>query len=309
MEQAMWHGILAVNKERGLTSHQVVARLRRILNQKEIGHTGTLDPNATGVLVTGLGQATRSLNFLHDERKRYRAEIILGQATDTQDASGAVISEKTDFSIGSSQLESTIRQFIGEIRQIPPMYSAVKVGGQKLYDLARQGIEISRDAREIKVFHWQVLNGEPNYGFKSSIHCDIICSKGTYIRTLIHDLGSLLGCGAHMGKLVRLQSGDFQLEDAHTLDEITGYYTQGRLNELLISMNTALHHLFPIWLTDEDLPKVLNGGKISFEKYSGDVSPGDFGKVLDRFSNLIAVVQLTDAGTHCFWQPVKVFRY
>jgi tRNA pseudouridine55 synthase len=305
----MWHGILVINKERGLTSHQVIAKLRRILNQKEIGHTGTLDPEATGVLVMGLGQATRSLSFLDDNRKRYRAEIILGQATDTQDASGAIIAEKTDFSIKASDLESALHQFMGEIDQIPPMYSAVKVGGQKLYDLARQGLTIHREARIIKILNWQILNLQTAYGYRSSIECEITCSKGTYIRTLIHDLGSLLGCGAHMGSLVRLQSGDFQLDDAHTLDEITGYYVQGRLSDILIPLNTALHHLFPIWLADEDLPKIINGGKISFEKYSGDYSPGVFGRVLDRFSNLIAIVQLTDAGTHLFWQPVKVFKY
>jgi tRNA pseudouridine55 synthase len=305
----MWHGILVVNKERGLTSHQVVAKLRRILSQKAIGHTGTLDPEATGVLVMGLGQATRSLFFLNDDWKRYRAEIVLGQATDTQDASGAITAEKTGFSVKAFELESVLRQFIGTSDQIPPMYSAVKVKGQKLYDLARQGAEIDRVARKIKVVNWQLLNPQAEYGYKSVIECEITCSKGTYIRTLIHDLGCLLGCGAHMGSLIRLQSGDFQLEDAHTLEQIADYYVRGRFGDLVISMNTALHHLFPIWLADEDLPKISHGGKISFEKYSGDVSPGILGRVLDRFSNLIAIVQLTDAGTHLFWQPVKVFKY
>jgi tRNA pseudouridine55 synthase len=305
----MWHGILVINKERGLTSHQVIAKLRRILGQKAIGHTGTLDPEATGVLVMGLGQATRSLIFLNDDWKRYRAEIILGQATDTQDATGAIITEKTGFTIKASELESVLRQFTGTIDQIPPMYSAVKVKGQKLYDLARRGEEIDRDARKIKVLNWQLFNPQTEYGYKSVIDCEITCSKGTYIRTLIHDLGSRLGCGAHMGNLIRLQSGDFQLEDAHTLDQIADYYVRGRFGDLLISMNTALHHLFPIWLSDEDIPKIIHGGKISFEKYSGDVPSGTLGRVLDGFSSLIAIVQLTDAGTHLFWQPVKVFKY
>lgn len=305
----MWHGILIINKERGMTSHQAIAKLRRILNQKEIGHTGTLDPEATGVLVAGLGQATRSLFFLNDERKRYRAEIILGQATDTQDSSGAVISESADFSIDAARLQTAIDRFTGTVEQIPPMYSAVKVQGKKLYDLARQGLVIDREPRKIKVFNWRVLHPKPAYGYRSSIDCEITCSKGAYIRTLIHDLGILLGCGAHMGSLVRLQSGDFQLEDSHTLDQIAEYYSRGRLGDLLISMNTALHDLFPIRLAGEDLPKVINGGKISFEKYPGELSPGALGKVLDRFSNLIAIVQLTDAGTHYYWQPVKVFKF
>lgn len=305
----MWHGILIINKERGMTSHQAIAKLRRILGQKEIGHTGTLDPEAVGVLVTGLGQATRSLFFLNDERKRYQAEIILGQATDTQDATGTIIAETKDFSIDLTKLRRTLEEYIGAIEQIPPMYSAVKVHGQKLYDLARQGLVVEREPRKINVYNWQIINPKSAYGFRASIECEITCSKGTYIRTLIHDLGNRLGCGAHMGNLVRLQSGDFQLEDAHTLEEIAEYHAQGRLGNLLISLNTALHHLFPIRLAAEDLPKIIHGGKISFEKYSGDVSPGDFGKVLDRFSNLIAIVQLTDAGTHRFWQPVKVFKY
>ncbi len=305
----MWHGILVVNKERGVTSHHVVVKLRQVLSQKAIGHTGTLDPEATGVLVVGLGQATRSLPFLNESVKVYRAEIVLGRATDTQDATGTVTAEKRDFFISASELEKALRQLTGEIGQIPPMFSAVKVNGQKLYDLARQGLEIHRNSRIIKVHHWHILNPQAGYEYQSRIQCAITCSKGTYVRTLIHDLGVLLGCGAHMGSLIRLKSGDFQLEDAHTFARIEDYYKRGQFAELLISMNTALSHLFPIWVRDEDLVKINNGGKLSFDKYPGDLKVGALGRIVDQFSNVIAVVQLENAGTHLFWQPVKVFKY
>jgi tRNA pseudouridine55 synthase len=305
----MWHGILIINKERGFTSHQVIAKLRRVLNQKTIGHTGTLDPEATGVLVVGLGQATRSFPFLNESIKVYRAEIILGQTTDTQDATGTVIGEASEFSINRIELEPALAKLTGEIEQIPPMFSAVKVGGRKLYDLARKGEEIDRKARKIHVFDWRILNLDAQYGFRSRIDCEITCSKGTYIRTLIHDLGIILGCGAHMGNLIRLQSGDFRLEDADTIPQIEDYYQRGQFTRLLISMRTALHHLFSIWLMDEDLIKISNGGKISFAKYPCDLPAGSLGQVMDRDSNTIAIVKLEDAGTYRFWQPVKVFKY
>lgn len=305
----MWHGILVINKEKGITSHQVIAKLRRILTQKTIGHTGTLDPEATGVLVVGLGQATRSLFFINDAVKRYYAEIILGQATDTQDASGAVIREMTNLSVNSTELTVVISQFTGVIEQIPPMYSAVKVNGRKLYDLARQGHEIERAPRKIKVFNWRILSPPIIYGYKSIIDCEITCSKGTYIRTLIHDLGQRLGCGAHMGNLTRLQSGDFRLEDAVTLAEVESYCQQGRLSEILVPVGQALHHLFPIWPTDEDLNKVIHGGKISFEKYPCELPIGSMGRILDRLSKPIAIVRLSDTGAYRYWQPIKVFQY
>ena len=152
----MWHGILTINKERGLTSHQVIAKLRRILSQTEIGHTGTLDPEAEGVLVVGLGQATRSFSFLDESIKVYRAEIILGQQTDTQDASGKIIAEHPETDLRIEVIQKTIAEFIGNIRQKPPMYSAVKLHGKKLYELARQGVTVERNERPITVYSWTI---------------------------------------------------------------------------------------------------------------------------------------------------------
>jgi tRNA pseudouridine55 synthase len=305
----MWHGILIIDKERGLTSHQLVARLRRILKQSEVGHTGTLDPEATGVLVVGLGQATRSFMFLNETIKIYRAEIIIGQATDTQDATGRVLAEKPESVIGLDQLQVAITPLTGEIDQIPPMFSAVKIDGHKLYDLARRGEVVDRKARKIKVWNWSILDPQASYGYRQSVLVEITCSKGTYVRTLIHDLGEQLGCGAHMGKLVRLKSGDFSLDDSVTADQVQEYFVQGRMGEIIVSLNTALSHLHPIWLQEDDLEKVAHGGKLSFSKYPYEAPPDTPARVLDRFSKVIAVVQLSGAGLNRFWQPVKVFNY
>jgi tRNA pseudouridine55 synthase len=306
----MWHGILIVNKERGLTSHQVIAKLRRILRQKEIGHTGTLDPEAEGVLVVGLGQATRSFSFLDESVKTYRAEVILGRRTETQDASGRIITEHLETNVSLEILKQAIKELTGDIRQIPPMYSAVKINGQKLYDLARQGVTVERGARPITVYSWVIEGPKSNYGFKESFVSVISCSKGTYIRTLIDDLGERLGCGAHMGSLLRLQSGIFQLEQGVTLDQLNDLVQEGRLNERIISITEALRHLPSLYLEQEDLFKVNNGGKLSFYKYDKIVPTNGLVKALETGSDqTIAILKLMDNGSYQFWQPVKVFRY
>lgn len=303
----MWHGFLVINKERGMTSHQVIACLRRILGQTQIGHSGTLDPEATGVLVVGLGEATRSFQFLNEEKKVYRGEIILGQSTDTQDATGAVLTQKTDFLLTLAEIQNAIRNLTGEIEQIPPMYSAVKVKGKKLYEIARTGQEIPRPSRKITVRQWTVLNPQPNYQFKDSIFCEIDCSKGTYIRTLIHDLGANLNCGAHMGELTRLASGFFMLDRALTLTEVQEVLELGKLKEKIIPINQALNHLPTITLADEDISKVKNGGKLSYYRYQVAVNISEPIKIVNDDS-LIAIAELKEENDHRYWQPVKVFH-
>lgn len=305
----MWHGILVINKERGLTSHQVIADLRRILAQTEVGHTGTLDPEATGVLVVGLGEATRSFIFLNEAVKVYRAEFVLGQTTDTQDVAGKIITEKPETLINPDELGRSIGELSGEILQTPPMYSAVKVNGRKLYELARDGLEVERQPRKIKVFNWSILNPKPSYGFRERIVSEITCSKGTYIRTLVHDLGIKLGCGAHLVDLVRLKSGNFSLEDAAPVAQVREYFAGGRLGEILFSLNTALSHLVPLWIQDDDLDKIKHGGKLSFFKYRNETPPGTIGRALDQHSQVLAIVELRDNGSYLYWQPVKVFNY
>ena len=300
----MIHGFLNINKERGCTSHQVVAQIRRILHQAEAGHSGTLDPEATGVLVVGLGQATRSFSFLNENIKIYRAELIFGLTTDSQDATGSIRTEMPDTDFTVADLQQQISFFTGELRQLPPMYSAVKVRGQKLYELARQGMEVEREPRLINVYQWRLLNPATHYQCRDTTWCEITCSKGTYIRTLIHDLGQALGCGACMGQLVRLQSGNFSIRDAVTVSDVKEYFEQGRLGELLVSLNLALDHLAPLWVGAEDLAKVRNGGKLSYGKYPVDAI---IARVLDQTSHVIAIVQRHQDETHSYWQPVKVF--
>ena len=306
----MWHGIIVINKERGLTSHQVIAKLRRILNQKEIGHTGTLDPDAEGVLVVGLGQATRSFSFLDESTKVYRAEIILGQQTDTQDSSGKVIATHPGTELTTAVIQKTITNFIGDIWQKPPMYSAVKLHGQKLYDLARQGITVERNDRPITVYSWTIESPKDKYGFREGFISEITCSKGTYIRTLINDLGNELGCGAHMGDLIRIQSGDFQLDAAVTLERVSKCVSNGCFEDLLIPISEVLSHLPSIYPEDSDLQKVKNGGKLSFNKYHEVAIVGSLAKAVEESANTtVAILSLNDNGSYLFWQPIKVFRY
>jgi tRNA pseudouridine55 synthase len=305
----MQHGIIIINKGRGLTSHQVVANLRRMLKQTAIGHTGTLDPEATGVLVVGLGEATRSFSFLEESIKIYDAEVILGSSTDTQDATGKIIQEQPDTFVCLADLQTAISELTGTISQMPPMFSAVKVHGRKLYDLARQGLEVERNPRVINISSWKLLNSKSVYGFRDSLLVRITCSKGTYIRTLIHDLGCKLGVGAHMGSLVRIQSGNFNLDDALTLDRVQELLDNRTLAQYLIPLYKALDHLDTLQPSDEDLKKVLHGGKLSFQKYGCEVPPGTLVKVLNPALQVIAVLKLTDAGEYLYWQPVKVFNY
>ncbi len=306
----MRHGILIINKERGLTSHQVISKLRRILNQTEIGHTGTLDPDAEGVLVVGLGQATRSFSFLDESVKAYRAEIILGQQTDTQDASGKVIVEQLGTDLTIDMIQNMINEFRGNIRQKPPMYSAVKLHGQKLYDLARQGLTVERNERPVTVYSWTIENPKRKYGFKDRFISEITCSKGTYIRTLINDLGERLGCGAHMGSLLRLQSGNFRLDAAVTLEQVSKWVDNGCLNDLLIPISKVLSHLPSIYPEDSDLQKVKNGGKLSYKKYNEASISGSLAKAVEEGTDkTVAILSLKDNGSYQFWQPIKVFRY
>ncbi|HOP75691.1 MAG TPA: tRNA pseudouridine(55) synthase TruB [Bacillota bacterium] len=305
----MWHGILVIHKERGVTSHQVVARLRRLLGQSAIGHSGTLDPEATGVLVIGLGEGTRSFQFLNESEKVYKAEVIFGQATDTQDATGTVLWEKPEMCLTPAEIESAVRELTGTIDQMPPMYSAVKIQGKKLYELARAGMDVERQSRKITVYEWTSHYEQPVYGFGQRLMVTIRCSKGTYIRTLVHDLGMKLGCGAHMGSLVRLSSGDFTLEQALTLEQVEQCLNAGTLLQKIIPLTEALSHLKSILPKTEDLKKICNGGKLSFYRYPAPVEPGALAKVVGDENRLMAIVRLEDNGNYRFWQPMKVFRY
>ncbi len=257
------NGILVINKEPGYTSHDVVNCVRKIVGMKRVGHTGTLDPDATGVLPVCLGTATRVSDMLMQTDKEYVAGFLLGVETDTQDSSGTVLCRR-DVSVSEAQLRQVVSQFVGEISQIPPMYSAVKIGGKKLYELARKGVEVERVPRQVTVHALNVQAFEKNQGTLL-----IRCSKGTYVRTLIHDIGQALGCGACMTRLVRTKSSIFSLEDAVSLKQLETLVKAGALLDALIETDRVFLDL-PAWTADEAAARrFLNGARTTVPLAAG----------------------------------------
>ena len=221
------NGILLIDKPRDWTSSDVVAKLRGILHERRIGHSGTLDPMATGLLVVFVGRATRAVEFAESHDKRYRAGLRLGIATDTQDITGNQIGGEPR-EVSEAELEKTLECFRGDILQVPPMYSAIKVGGKKLYEIARRGGEVERKPRAVHIASLQLLGREDD-----DFLLDVQCSKGTYIRTLCHDIGQKLGCGGCMSSLRRIRAGAFQLEEAYTLSQVQDAADRGEAESLL----------------------------------------------------------------------------
>lgn len=234
-------GIVNINKPKGKSSHFAVAVIRRITGIKKVGHTGTLDPLATGVLPICIGrEATKLSQIIMDGNKGYRAVVQLGATTNTQDAEGEILSTASVNGIGKTEIETVLKKFIGEVTQIPPMYSAIKINGEKLYNLAREGIEVERKPRTINIFNIELLNvNEDEHTFEIQVDC----SKGTYIRTLCADIGEALGCGAYMKSLIRNKCGRFTLEKSITLEEFETLYNQGKAETVLTDPNEFLKEI------------------------------------------------------------------
>ena len=250
-------GIINVYKEKGFTSHDVVAVMRKIANQKKIGHTGTLDPEAEGVLPVCLGKATKLADYIMASEKQYRAMVRLGITTTTEDAGGEVLEERA-VDVTEEELQKALLSMEGEQMQVPPMYSALKVNGKKLYELAREGKEVERKARKVTIFGIRLLQFLPPD--RAEILVD--CSKGTYIRTLCADLGKRLGCGAHMETLLRTKSGRFTLENACSLEELRTLAAENRLEEALLSMEEALMQYPAVTVQPRADRLMANGCKI-----------------------------------------------
>lgn len=273
----MYHGIMNVYKEAGFTSHDVVAKLRGICKQKKIGHTGTLDPDAVGVLPVCLGNGTKLCDMLTGETKEYLARFRLGITTDTQDISGKVLEEK-ETCVSTEQVKEILSHFVGELQQVPPMYSALKVGGKKLYELAREGKEVERKARPITIYELELLKEEhPEYEIR------VTCSKGTYIRTLCHDVGQALSCGAVMTSLVRSRVGEFRLEDAKPLSALQELADQGRLQEAVIPVEEMFHALPAIQVSDGAQKALLNGNQLKRSEVLIKEEAGNAGKRPQEF--------------------------
>lgn len=254
----MINGMINVYKEAGFTSHDVVAKLRGILKQKKIGHTGTLDPDAVGVLPVCLGNGTRLCDMLADKSKEYVAVMHLGVVTDTQDMSGSVL-RQTEVFCGEEELRQTILSFVGSYAQIPPMYSALKVNGKKLYELARQGKEIERAPRPVTIQEIEILSAA-----MPLVKIRVVCSKGTYIRTLCHDIGEKLGCGAAMETLVRTRVGQFTLKEAVTLSEIETMVHEGDIMQKIIPVDSVFRTLPKVVVKKEFRKRIDNGNSLYF---------------------------------------------
>ena len=231
-------GVLIVDKPEGVTSHDVVGKIRKLYGTRKVGHTGTLDPMATGVLVILLGRAAKAAEYLVADTKTYLAKMTLGIVTDTEDITGKVLSESADIP-SADAVKRACGDFVGKIKQIPPMYSALKVNGQKLYDLAREGIEIEREARDIEIFRLECSETE----MENEYGLFVECSSGTYIRTLCADIGAALSCGGVMSALRRLRAGGFAIEDSHTLEELEDMDMDQRLS--LLSPTESLFEELP----------------------------------------------------------------
>ncbi len=250
----MINGILNIYKEKGWTSHDVVARLRGIVGQKKIGHTGTLDPDAEGVLPVCLGRATKVCDLLTDKDKTYETVLLLGKTTDTQDISGAVLAEQQTAGVTEEDVLGCIRSFIGEYDQIPPMYSALKVGGKKLYELAREGKTVERRSRKVLIHDIRVEEI-----CLPRVRMEVDCSKGTYIRTLCHDIGEKLGVGGCMESLLRTRVGRFRLEESLRLADVEDHAKNGNLSQILLPLDSVFPELRQVVLKDGAVSLGYNG--------------------------------------------------
>ena len=252
----MANGILVIDKSAGWTSQDVAAKLRGVFQERRVGHGGTLDPMATGVLPVFIGRATRAAEFLESAEKEYVAGLHLGVVTDTQDTSGTVL-ETNSVCVTRAQLEAALRQFLGPIEQIPPMYSAIKINGQKLYELARRGQEVARRPRSITIHALELLEGE---GADWTVR--VRCSKGTYVRTLCHDLGRALGCGGCMSSLRRTRAGSFTLAQAVTMQQVLDFAAGQDPQQLLMPVDAVFAAHPPLIVTLGQAAKLKNGAQV-----------------------------------------------
>ncbi|MGI6486900.1 MAG: tRNA pseudouridine(55) synthase TruB [Syntrophothermaceae bacterium] len=299
------HGFLNVNKPAGMSSFAVVKRVRKYFKKRRVGHLGTLDPMAEGVLPIAVGAATRIIEFIMDVPKGYRAEMTLGAVSDTQDAWGVLtyISEKRDCEL--PELKQVLESFRGEIQQVPPMYSALNYQGQRLYQLARQGVSVDVKPRSVTIYSLELVEAPPGNRLDRVV-LDVVCSKGTYIRTLCHDIGQILGCGAYLSGLVRYSSGSFRLEEAIELEKLEQQLAHGEYSTLL-PLDYPINHLSRVVLQDkEDVRKILNGNTIDIEtgSYAGPV------RIYSPEGQLLALGRiLTDSSGQIRVKPDKVFNY
>lgn len=289
----MVNGVINIKKEKGYTSHDVVAKLRGIIGQRKIGHTGTLDPDATGVLPVCLGKATKLCDMLTDKDKTYEAILLLGKETDTQDIWGNVLEEKETTNLNEEDVRQAILSFVGEYEQIPPMYSALKVNGKKLYELAREGITVERKSRMVHIYQITILDIQ-----LPRVRMEISCSKGTYIRTLCHDIGQVLKCGGCMEELTRTKVSRFLLKDSFTLEQIAMLQQEGKLNEIVVPIDEMFSDYKAVCLKEAYDSVAYNGNylKLKFLCGTETLEDGMYVRVYDSKKVFVAIYQYKKIG-------------
>lgn len=290
-------GVINIYKEKGFTSHDVVNIVRRQLGKIKTGHTGTLDPDAEGVLPVCIGKATKLADYIAADIKEYKAELTLGITTTTEDISGDII-EQREVNCSSDEVTEAIRSFVGECSQVPPMYSAIKVNGKKLYELAREGKEVERKIRLINIYEIRNIEALD----KNRYEFYVLCSKGTYIRTLCKDIGEKLGCGGCMSKLTRTRSGNFYIEDSIKIEDFKSITEDNKLSDIIIPVEKVLSNYKRIHISSKAEKFVLNGNKISLSYVSEkDIKLGD--KVAAEFScKIVGIYEVTEG----FIRPITM---
>lgn len=298
-------GVIPVRKPAGITSHDVVVQVRRMTGQRRVGHTGTLDPAVEGVLPICLGQATRIVEYIQEQPKRYAGSMILGVSTDTQDQTGRILQEVPVVDLDPAKVDEAFQQFRGEIDQVPPMVSAVRVGGRRLYEWAREGKQVPRKARRVKIYELRRTGMGREEGGRLRVDFMVLCSKGTYVRTLCADIGEWLGYPAHMSRLVRVQSGPFFLQDALGLEELDEVARHGNWEEVLYLPDEALGHFPSLIVPSSIRQKVLNGMSIQLEEPLDFQAVGRLFRVYTEEGEFCALYRLSSPDIA---RPEKVFR-
>lgn len=295
-------GVLAVHKKEGMTSHDVVNRVRRLYNTKRVGHAGTLDPMATGVLVVLVGRAAKACEYISSDRKTYRATLRLGFTTDTEDVTGEILTKSENIPDGET-VKAVCREFVGELKQVPPMYSALKVGGQKLYDLARQGVVIEREARNITVYSLECEPTDSNTDYILTV----CCSGGTYIRTLCADIGARLGCGGVMATLERLEACGISYSECRSVEEIEELSEADRQG-LLLPTERLFEDLGEVRLPAFFEKLFRDGCPIYQKKIKTDISIGQRVRICSENGGFFALGEVVEREEGSAIKSVKIFE-
>lgn len=296
----MYDGIINVYKEKGFTSFDVVAKMWGILGQRKVGHTGTLDPAAEGVLPVCAGKGTRLCDMLTDHDKIYRATLLLGVSTDTQDTTGTILSERSTAGLTEGEVRQAILSFVGDYDQVPPMYSALKVNGKRLYELAREGKEVERKARPVRIHEITIESMA-----LPEVVMTVSCSKGTYIRTLCQDIGEKLSVGGCMKELLRVRVGMFSLEDSLTLSELQTLKDSGRLAEAVLPMERVFSDRREIRVSDEGTDRLVRNGNPFRYKNAEYMRAGESFRVYDLEGQFVGIYEFSEE-KHMFY-PRKIF--